>query len=414
MDFGALMPEINSARMYAGPGASSFQIAASAWNGLAAELQTAAQGYETTITQLASDEWNGPASAAMAGAAQPYVAWLQETAVQAEQAAAQAQAASAAYEQAFAATVPPPLIAVNRAQTAAAIQTNVFGQNTPVIAQLEAQYGEMWAQDAAAMYGYAGQSAAAAQVTPFTSPAATTNPAGTGVQSAAVSAATGSSAATSSQTILQELISLLPSNIQSLLTPTGLQNAFGTPSTAEGTLFSYLFGTTALPTSLSGLVTDYSPYASFFYNTEGLPYFSVGMGNFGVQIAKSTGMLGGALPAAAAPATGGLGGLGGLGAGLGGGAGAGAHAVSAVSGGAGSVGKLAVPTSWAGATPPAGPHPVQLVSSVSAAPEGAGTGSGNLLGGMPLAGGARNGGLGGFGPRYGFKPTVMPRPPAAG
>ena len=199
VDFGALPPEINSALMYMGPGSSSFQVAASAWNGLAAELQSAAQGYETTITQLASDEWNGPASAAMASAAQPYVTWLQETATQAEQAAAQAQAAVAAYEQAFAATVAPPLVAANRAETAAAVQANVFGQYTPLIAQLEAQYGQMWAQDAAAMYGYAGQSASATQVTPFATPAATTNPGGTAAQAAAVSQATGTSAASSTQ-----------------------------------------------------------------------------------------------------------------------------------------------------------------------------------------------------------------------
>ena len=77
VDFGALPPEINSARMYTGPGSSSLQAAASAWNGLAAELQSAAQGYETTITQLANDGWNGPASTAMASAAQPYVTWIQ-------------------------------------------------------------------------------------------------------------------------------------------------------------------------------------------------------------------------------------------------------------------------------------------------------------------------------------------------
>jgi PPE-repeat protein len=85
--------------------------------------------------------------------------------------------------------------------------------------------------------------------------------------------------------------------------------------------------------------------------------------------------------------------------------------VSAISGGAGAVGKMAVPASWVGGTPQAAPHGVQLVSSVSAAPEAAG--SGNLLGGMPLAG-TRAGFGNGFGPRYGFKPTVMPRPPSAG
>jgi PPE-repeat protein len=403
VDYGALTPEVNSARMYAGPGSSSLQAAASAWNGLAAELQSAAQGYETVITQLSSDEWTGAASASMASAAQPYVSWMNTTAAQAEQAATQARAAAAAHEQAFAATVPPPLIAANRAQTAAAVQTNVFGQNTPLIAQLEAQYGEMWAQDSAAMYGYAGQSAAATQVTPFTSPAATTNPAATATQAAVVSSVTGNSAATSSQTILQELTSSMPTSLQSLASP-----APAATTTPFQNLWSFLFGTTTIATNLSALVTSYSPYAALFYNTEGLPYFSVGMGNFGTQIAKSAGMLGGAAPAAVPPPA--LGGLGGLGAALGGG---GAHSVSAISGGAGAVGKLAVPASWAGAIPQAAPHGVQLVSSVSAAPEAAGAGNGNLLGGMPLAGG-KAGGLGGFGPRYGFKPTVMPRPPSAG
>ena len=413
VDFGALPPEINSALMYTGPGSSSFQVAASAWNGLAAELQSAAQGYETTITQLASDEWNGPASAAMASAAQPYVTWLQETSAQAEQAAAQAQAAVAAYEQAFAATVAPPLVAANRAETAAAVQANVFGQYTPLISQLEAQYGQMWAQDAAAMYGYAGQSASAAQVTPFATPAATTSPAGTAAQSAAVSQATGTSAASSSQSILQQLTSSMPNSLQSLASPAAT-SAATTTETPFQSLFALIFGTTVLPTNLSALVGDYSPYASLFYNTEGLPYFSVGMGNFGVQIAKSAGMLGGAAPAAAAPSLGGLGGLGGaLGGGGAAGAGAGAHAISAISGGAGSVGKLAVPASWVGgAAAQAAPHGVQLVSSVSAAPEAA-AGSGNLMGGMPLAG-TKAGFGNGLGPRYGFKPTVMPRPPSAG
>jgi PPE-repeat protein len=356
LDFGALPPEINSARMYMGPGSSSFQVAASAWNGLAAELQSAAQGYETTITQLAGDEWTGPASAAMASAAQPYVTWMQETAAQAEQAATQAQAAAAAYEQAFATTVAPPLVAANRAETAAAVQANVFGQYTPLIAQLEAQYGQMWAQDAAAMYSYAGQSASAAQVTPFATPAATSNPGSTATQAAAVSQATATSAASSSQSILQQLTSSMPSSLQSLATPA----ATTTTTTPLQTLYGLIFGTTVLPTSLSALVTAYSPYASLFYNTEGLPYFSVGMGNFGVQIAKSAGMLGGAAPAAAAPgALGGLGGLGGaLGGGAAAGAGAGAHAVSAISGGAGSVGKLAVPASWVGGALPRRPPPV--------------------------------------------------------
>jgi PPE-repeat protein len=414
VDFGAFPPEINSARMYAGSGSSSLQAAASAWNGLAAELQSAATGYENVVTQLASDEWMGPASTSMASAAQQYVSWMSTTAAQAEQAAAQARSAAAAYEQAFAATVPPPLIAANRAETAAYTQANVFGQYTPTIAQLEAQYGEMWAQDSAAMYGYAGQSASAAQVTPFAAPAATTNPAGMATQAAAVSSATGTSAATSSQQILQQLTSSMPTSLQSLASPTAAASTAAPTETLLQQIYAFIFGTTTLPTNLGAFITNYSPYASFFYNTEGLPYFSVGMGNFGVQMAKTLGMLGGAPAAAGAgAATGGLGGLGGMLGGGGGGAAAGGAGVAAGLGNAGSVGKLAVPPSWIGGAPLAAPHAPLPMSSVSAAPEGAG-GSGNLLGGMPLAGGGGGFGGPGAGPRYGFKPTVMSRPPFAG
>lgn len=156
--------------------------AASAWNGLAVELSSAAMGYDKVITALSTEEWLGPASAAMAEAVAPYVAWMSAAAAAAEQAAASARAAAVAYEAAFSAMVPPPLIAANRAQLAQLIATNVFGQNTSAIAATEAQYGEMWAQDAAAMYSYAGSSATAAAVTPFTSPPQIANPAARAVQ----------------------------------------------------------------------------------------------------------------------------------------------------------------------------------------------------------------------------------------
>jgi PPE-repeat protein len=420
VDFGALAPEINSARMYAGPGSSSLQAAASSWNGIAAELSSAATAYDKVVTQLVSDEWMGPASTSMASAAQQYVSWLTQTAAQAEQAAMQARAAVAAYEQAFAATVPPPAIAANRAETAAAVQANVFGQYTALIAQLETQYGEMWAQDSSAMYTYAGQSAAATQVTPFASPAASTNPAGTSAQAAAVSSATGSSATSSSQSILSQLTSSMQSSLQGLSSPTSAASSAASPSasTPLQSLWSFLFGTSTIPTSLSALVTDYSPYAAYFYNTEGLPYFSVGMGNFGVQMAKTFGAIGGAAPAAAAAPPS----LGGLGAGLGGGAaGALGHTsgtvgqVAAGLGNAGSLGgKLAVPASWIGGGAPVAPTPGNPipVSTVSAIQESGG--SGNLLGGMPLAGAGAGGHAGAAGPRYGVKPTVMTRPPFAG
>jgi hypothetical protein len=43
-DFGALPPEINSARMYAGPGSDPLLASAAAWDALAAQLETFGAG----------------------------------------------------------------------------------------------------------------------------------------------------------------------------------------------------------------------------------------------------------------------------------------------------------------------------------------------------------------------------------
>jgi PPE-repeat protein len=182
IDFGALPPEINSARMYAGPGSAPMLTAAAAWDGLAEDLYSTAGSYGAVISGLTGDAWLGPSSVSMAGAAATYVAWLTGTAGQAEQAGNQARAAAAAYHTAFAMTVPPPVVAANRSLLAALVATNFLGQNTPAIAATEAHYAEMWAQDAVAMYGYAGSAASATQLTPFTPPAPTTSAAGVAAQ----------------------------------------------------------------------------------------------------------------------------------------------------------------------------------------------------------------------------------------
>src|SRR5271165_107824 len=196
LDFGALPPEINSGRMYAGPGSGSMMAAAAAWDGLATELSSTATGYTSAITELTSSPWLGPASRSMVAAATPYIAWLSSAATVAEEAGNQARAAAAAYETAFGLTVPPPVIAANRVLLMTLIATNFFGQNTPAIAATEAQYAEMWAQDATAMYGYAGASAVATQLTPFTEPAQTTDQGALAAQAAAVGQAIATPAGT--------------------------------------------------------------------------------------------------------------------------------------------------------------------------------------------------------------------------
>src|ERR1700740_1210046 len=158
LDFGALPPEINAGRMYVGAGSGPLLAAAAAWDELATELQSTAASYGSTIQGLTVGPWTGPSSIAMAAAAAPYVAWMSATGAQAEQVATQARLAAGAYETAFAATVPPQVIATNRALLAALIATNFLGQNTPAIAATEAHYMEMWFQDGLTMDTYAATS----------------------------------------------------------------------------------------------------------------------------------------------------------------------------------------------------------------------------------------------------------------
>src|ERR1700677_2679730 len=205
-DFAAQPPEVISAKIYSGPGAESLQAAASAWDGLASELQSTAANYQSVISGLISGDWTGPSSEAAAAAAAPYVSWLSTTAGQAEQTAGQARAAASAYETALAATVPPTEIAANRTQLLSLLQTNLFGQNNASIAALEAEYAQFWAQDVAAITGYSGSSAAATTgLGSFTEAPQTTNASGPATQAAATTAASAAAAPNSLETIVEQI-----------------------------------------------------------------------------------------------------------------------------------------------------------------------------------------------------------------
>ena len=427
IDFAALPPEINSARMYAGAGSSSLVAAASAWNALAAELNSSAMGISNVVTELSGD-WLGPASATMVSAATPYAVWLQTAATQAEQTATQASAAAAAFERAFASVVPPPVIAENRAILTEALETNIFGQNNGVIAQLEAQYAEMWAQDSAAMFGYAGESAAAAKVTPFTDPPPVANPAAPATQGAAVGTTAATTAAGTARNTLAQLVSSLPHQLQALAAPKGAAGSDPTFLEELSMLANVLnplnfLGALSANTNLSSLVNFLNPFGSFLYNNEGLAYFTLGMSNMGVQLAKTLGLLGGGAPAAAKAAAGAAKAAAptvlnvprGAFAGLGGVHAPGGADISIALGQGSHLGGMSVPNQWPGALSPAlGTRPMAGVP-VSEVISGSDNGpSGNVVGGVPAGafGGAGRGA--GSGPRYGIKPTIMARPLSAG
>lgn len=412
MDFATTPPEINSGRMYSGAGSGPMLAAASVWKGLAAELRSTVLSYRAVLTHLLGEQWHGPASASMAAAAAPYIAWMNNTAAQAEQTGTQAEAALAAYEAAFAATVPPPTIAANRVQLMALIAGNVLGQNTPAIAATEAQYTEMWAQDAAAMYEYAGSSAAAIRLTPFTQPAQTVDPGGLTAQSASAARAAATPAGTAQATLAQ-VISALPNALQSLASPAlpgpGLSGALdnlGLEIFAPGS-GSSISGLAGLLNTLSGSNSAFGALLNAnLWNT----IFSSGFYMPGNWMGTATDLLGlsgqaagqaagdianGASDAAATP----LLEIERVG-----------DALSAGLGRSSTIGALSVPPSWTAPAPLHSPLSGTLGATPMTAPPPAVAAG---MPGVPLSHLAGQG-LGRAIPQYGFRPTFVPRPPAAG
>ncbi|MGO9383318.1 MAG: PPE family protein [Mycobacterium sp.] len=448
MDFGALPPEINSGRMYLGPGPSTLLAASAGWDALAAELNAAADGYRSVIVSLTDESWLGPTSMSMAAAVTPYMSWMTATAAQCEQAAGQATAAAAAFETAYAMTVPPPLIVANRVQLMTLIATNLLGQNTPAIMATEAEYSEMWAQDATAMYNYAANSASASAFSTFTSPPQTTNPGGLAGQAGAVAQTAG----TKVQSTSTQLMSSVSQALQQLATPgsstsAGLsQAAMGTgaslgssgASAPLGALSSLTSASTKTATSststgagaLSGLtsslVSALGGNVNSLTDVFGVGSDVAGLGADGGGLGGDGGGLGmdvyglsldfqgagsiiGAEGGAAVPGAGDLGGLGSLGpvGGLGEGASAGV-------GHAASLGTLSVPPSWAEAVSSVTPLPT-LDANVMPGGWGAApspttaTGISKLpLGGM--VGRESDGAV----QRIGFRTSLIPRSPVAG
>ncbi len=356
IDFGALPPEINSARMYAGAGPGPMMAAAASWDYLAAELASSAANYSSVTAELTCSSWFGPASRAMMAAATPYISWLSAAAALAEQTSIRARVVASAFEAAFAMTVPPPVVAENRAQLAMLIATNFVGQNTPAIAATEAAYAEMWAQDAVAMNGYAGSATTASQLVPFVEPARSTEEAGVAAQQAAVLQAAATAADTGAPESFNAFINSLASQIKGLLF--GPLDVIYWPMVY---VWSNIISQIAVlwPEHLAGGAAGLS-----------------------------------ATPALAAPVN--------LGGGL----------ISAKLASSTKIGSLSVPTSWSATAPTAAEKSIVQAIGVEGVSEPS-NGPESLLRQIASARGRRD--RGGLPPReYGFRPRFTARPPSAG
>jgi PPE-repeat protein len=365
-------------------------VAASAWDSIAAELAVAATGYHSVIAELAGSAWLGPSSTALVSAVSPYVSWLEVAAQLAEESAGQARAAAAAFEAAFATIVPPPVIAANRMGLMTLIATNFFGQNTAAIMATEAQYGEMWAQDAAAMYGYAAASAAATVLNPYPSPPRTTTPQGVAdqaravVQAAAEPAGHVERAVAAATTQLSQAISWLPTPATTWwgLTPPGYKTTLQLVVPAAYAMgFTYI-GFALFQQTFNGIGTTAGATGAWYPT----PLFAgLHLGAVG-RVGAVSGTVGGPMLASA--------------------------------GSAGHVGRLSVPSSWSTPTTEAAlvsAAAEDIPTAAGAGPSGGPAGPGNtLLRGMPAGVLGRRASGYGYTHRYGFKHGVIARPPSAG
>jgi PPE-repeat protein len=404
IDFAMFPPEINSGRMYAGPGAGPMTAASAAWDALADDLYLAAAAYGYVVSDLTSS-WLGPSSISMATAAATYVSWITAAAAQAALTAAQATAAVAAYDAAFAMTVPPPVIAANRALLLALVATNFFGQNTPAIMATEALYVEMWAQDAAAMYGYAGASLAASALTPFTTPPESTSPSGLGGMAAAVTQAVSTSAGTSAQTVAPLSSTALPGALP------GFASTMASSTTSTSPLSSLTTMTSSSAvTSGTSLVSGAATSASMA--TSGVSMLgSAGplMNAFGpatATIAQSFQMSGSVMST-----------------GVGSGASAlsspgfGGTSVTATAGRAASLGAMSVPQGWTSAAPSFSQVASALPSGARVTTPVVPTNPTNPMSpvGVPPSSSAERAGAGSpLRARYDFRPPMVRRPVYAG
>lgn len=382
LDFAAIPPEITSSLMYAGAGAAPLMAAATAYANLAAEVSATATQWESIVSLLTTENWTGGGSAAAAAAAQPIIAYLTETATTLEQAGAQATASAAAYEAAFAATVPPPVIAANRTLLATLVATNFLGVNSAAIAATEADYAAMWAQDAAMMAAYQAASAVAGVLTPVTPLTSTTNP---GLAATADSAALAADSTGGTVQALAGPMSAAP--LAAAAAPT-------LPFQTTGILGSIdnFLGTPAVLNTINDAVNT-----AAWWVMNAIPT--------AVSLGHTVGTVGSipfALTDSVTPLAGGM--VQGTMVGSVSGAGA-----SAALGEASAVGGLSVPAGWNAAAP------ASLASS-TAPLEGSGwTAAAEAepvaaMPGMPgMAAAAKGAGAYGTGPRYGFKPIVMPK-----
>ncbi|SPM35329.1 PPE family protein [Mycobacterium rhizamassiliense] len=375
MSFTAVIPEVIAAQIVAGDQGATLAAASTALTTLAAQLGDTAAIWTSTFAGLVNDTgWQGAGAAAALAAANQYINWLTTTQTEVEAAQAAVAASLMAYEAARSGVVDLATVTANRTAYYAALGGLPFTAAT--VATLETAYAGFETTDIAVMNAYQGADAAAL-------PGLTAPPMDVTGAILPISTAADTGAAANAV------------------------NAAAAPALNAGDIITAADGLIGTPFFFNGINGGVNTAAWFVGNTiptavslghtlAGATVPAAAVGD--VTSADGAGVVEGTVVNSVRPM-----------AGVGSWAGMGA---SAGVGQATTVGKLSVPATWAGAAQ----TEASLASSVAplegsgwtAAVDEAAPGVGAP--GMPGMVGAGAKGAGAYaGPRYGFKPIVMPK-----
>lgn len=167
--WGASPPELNSGVIETGSTQATWMAASAAWMGLAEAAMTA---MAITGTQMVASttSMSGIRSMTHEAATPPFLSWLAAMAGIAFKQSAVAGVVAESYTMTRSSMIPSVQSITNRLNEHAAEATNIFGQNTPLIGELNAEYGEYTAQNATLGSTYGEVITAATLPTPIPPP----------------------------------------------------------------------------------------------------------------------------------------------------------------------------------------------------------------------------------------------------
>jgi PPE-repeat protein len=202
VEYGAMPPELNTARLQLGAGEIPMLQAAAGWEAWAIALEVQAAELSAALASL-SAAWTGTGSETGVAACMPMVMWLQTMAAQAMKRAAQATAQATSYVTAATTTPQIPEIIENHVTNAVLNATNFLGVNTVPIGFNEADYVRMWNLAADTMYAYLAETTMNTLFEPILPMTPIVIP---GVGEGVVSAAVGQAAAGAAGAVMRDAV----------------------------------------------------------------------------------------------------------------------------------------------------------------------------------------------------------------